>query len=208
MEDDDIGFFSACWERANPEPPEPLPPIEDPGPFELEQMLDDLNRPGPPSDVLPLEPQGDITEIVQLAEPLERVAQDFGIPTVFDDGGYKTLIMCKLLGLRPLPGKRGDDAVDAEGRRFELKTVNLLTTMGEPKKSLGVTTEHTLRQSNIDRYRQTNSWLIGVFRGFYPVEVWQLPSDPLSVRRRDGPTLPHSGVESGASDTVRPSDDV
>jgi hypothetical protein len=44
------------------------------------------------------------------------------------------------------------------------------------KTSLGVSTEHSLRQTSVDRYRKTHEWLIGVFRGHEIIEVWQVDS--------------------------------
>lgn len=175
---DDLDFFMACWEAANPELKPPLPPLPDPSEEELEEMLDTLANPlSPPSDLAPLQAQGSISDLLSLAAPLEQAAQKYGIPTVFDDGGFKTLILCKLFGLTPLPGKGGDDAVDAEGRSFELKTLNLLDSSGNDRRTPpGVGAGTPLEQARIDRYRRTNSWLIGVFRGYHPIEVWQLSS--------------------------------
>lgn len=35
-------------------------------------------------------------------------------------------------------------------------------------------TEHTLSESNLERYRKTTGWIIGVFIGNTPIEVWQI----------------------------------
>lgn len=125
-----------------------------------------------------LEISGEFEHIVRLAEPLERLANAAGIYNVFDDGGYRTLVILTMFGLnKAQAGRLGDDAVDRHGHRYELKTINLINTKGETRRTYpGVTTEHTLTQRNIDRYRQTEAWLIGIFSGNHPLEVWQVPT--------------------------------
>ena len=66
------------------------------------------------------------------------------------DNGYQELVLLTLFGLRKLR-REGNDAIDDEGREYELKTVGRISSDGVAKRSLGVTTEHTLTQANIDR---------------------------------------------------------
>jgi hypothetical protein len=122
----------------------------------------------------------DVSHLIELARPLEEAANTRGIYNVFDDGGYRTLLLVTMFGLTKPPGRLGDDAVDTYGRSFELKTINLITTRGVERPSYpGVTTEHTLRVENVARYRATDLWLIGVFRGNVPLEIWELKSELL-----------------------------
>lgn len=122
-----------------------------------------------------------VETLVALATPIEVEANRRGIFNVFDDGGYRTLLLLEMLGLRKAnPGRMGDDASDEEGRTFELKTVNLINTKGEERRSYpGVTTEHTLRIENLRRYRQTSAWVIGVFKGNLPLDVYVLAAREL-----------------------------
>lgn len=124
---------------------------------------------------------GKVQHLIDLATPLEVQANRLGIYNVFDDGGYRTLLLLTMFGLtKAAPGRLGDDAIDRHGHRFELKTINLINTKGELKTSYpGVTTEHTLRQENLERYRACDAWLIGVFKGNQPLDVWVLPSAKL-----------------------------
>ncbi len=123
---------------------------------------------------------GAVQHIIELAAPLEAEANQKGIFNVFDDGGYRTLLMLTMFDLTKPPGRLGDDAVDRHGHRFELKTINLINTRGELKKSYpGVTTEHTLRQRNVDRYRACSAWLIGTFKGNQPLDIWVVASKVL-----------------------------
>ena len=115
-----------------------------------------------------------VKHIIKLAAPLEKVANKAGIFNVFDDGGYRTLLLITMFKLTKPPGRLGDDATAEDGRTIEIKTINLINTKGETRKNFpGVTTEHTLRLANIKRYRATSLWLIGVFKGNQPLDVWE-----------------------------------
>lgn len=119
-----------------------------------------------------------VEHILALAVPLEKLANERGIFHVFDDGGYRTLLMLTMFPTLKKPlGRLGDDATGPDGSTYELKTINLVNTKGEERTSYpGVTTEHTMRAENVARYRACTEWLIGVFRGNVPVQVWQLES--------------------------------
>lgn len=123
----------------------------------------------------------DVARLVALAHPLELEANRLGIFNVFDDGGYRTLLLLEMLGLKKARvGRLGDDACDADGRTFELKTVNLVDTQGREKRSYpGVTTEHTLRAENVRRYRATHAWVVGVFKANTPLDVHVVPTSAL-----------------------------
>jgi len=123
---------------------------------------------------------GDAARFVELATPIELLANEVGVVNVFDDGGYRTAILLKLFGLTKNPGRLGHDAQDADGNLYELKTVNLIDTRGKPKKSIpSITTEHSLTLANISRYRATKAWLVGVFEGHVPLDVWVIDSEKL-----------------------------
>jgi len=101
-----------------------------------------------------------------------------GIHNVFDDNGYKDLILLTLFGLTKL-GREGDDAVDAQGRQFETKTVSRMSSKGVRKLSLSITTEHTMTLANIERYRRTFMWIVAVFDGAQPEAIWEIKSSEL-----------------------------
>lgn len=60
-----------------------------------------------------LRPVGNIDMLIGYGRALQEMARVHGIHNVFDDNGYKDLILLTLFGLRKL-GREGDDAVDAE----------------------------------------------------------------------------------------------
>jgi Restriction endonuclease PvuII len=127
-----------------------------------------------------LEPTGDIANLLTKGTEIQAQATLRGIHNVFDDGGYKELVMLSLFNLRKLH-REGDDAEDAEGRRYEMKTVARVSSSGERKTNLSVTTEHTLTQANIDRYRATFLWIVAVFDRSRPEVIYEIP--PVKLER-------------------------
>jgi hypothetical protein len=120
-----------------------------------------------------LEPTGDVREILELGRRLQAAASDHLIHNVFDDGGYKELLLLRMFNLRKL-NREGDDAADDAGRRYEIKTVARVSSAGARKTSLSITTEHTLTQTNIDRYRQVFLWIIAVFDQARPEAIYEI----------------------------------
>lgn len=104
--------------------------------------------------------------------PLQKLAQEYGIADIFQDNGGKVLQLLIILGLRISPGREGNDAIDAEGNEYELKTVNLSLSNRNP----GVTTHHHLNQGIIDKYRAVTAWYFGIYRNNELVEIWK--ADP------------------------------
>jgi len=125
--------------------------------------------------------KADITEILELAAKLQEHGTKNEIVSVFDDGGYRELLMGKLFGLQLHKGRHGDDATDSEGHNYELKTVNLVDTSGKLRKNPGVTTCHHVNPIIIQRYRGLHAWLVGIFFVNEPVEIYEL--DPQFVSR-------------------------
>lgn len=56
-----------------------------------------------------------------------------------------------------------------------MKTVARVSSSGERKTSLSITTEHTLTQTNIDRYRATFLWIVAVFDQSRPEVIYEIP---------------------------------
>jgi hypothetical protein len=121
-----------------------------------------------------LEPTGDIARLLGQGTEIQVEATLRGIHNVFDDGGYKELLMLSLFNLRKLH-REGDDAEDAEGRRYEMKTVARVSSSGKRKTNLSITTEHTLTQTNIERYRATFLWIVAVFDQSLPEVIYEIP---------------------------------
>lgn len=127
-----------------------------------------------------LVPTGDIAHLLARGTEIQAAATLRGIHNVFDDGGYKELLLLGLFNLRKLD-REGDDAEDAVGRRYEMKTVARVSSVGTRKTSLSVTTEHTLTQANIDRYRATFLWIVAVFDQSRPEVIHEIPPAKLEA---------------------------
>ncbi|WP_405797874.1 hypothetical protein [Streptomyces sp. NBC_01506] len=146
-------------------------------------MTDHPSTEHPPTDLQNsfLRPHGDIQDIVQLGLELQRHASKRRIHNVFDDGGYKELLLLELFNLKKGGGRTGNDALDAFDREYEIKTVARISTKGERKSSLSVTTEHTLTLENIDRYRKVHLWLIAIFEQSTPEMIYEIQPSKLEA---------------------------
>lgn len=94
---------------------------------------------------------GEVEHLIKIGTDLQRFATAAGIHNVMTDNGYQELILLTMFGLRKLR-REGNDAVDDEGREYELKTVGRTSSDGRRKTSLSVTSEHTMTLANIERY--------------------------------------------------------
>jgi hypothetical protein len=126
-----------------------------------------------PAKVRHVRVTGDVVAILEMGKALQSHASSAGIHNVMSDNGYQELVILTLFGLTKLR-REGNDAIDGEGREYELKTVGRISSEGAVKKSLGVTTEHTLTMANIERYRAGYLWIIAIFRQTVPESIWEI----------------------------------
>lgn len=87
----------------------------------------------------------------------QALAEQHGINDIFQDNGGKLLQVILTLGLTVLSGREGNDARDASGREYELKSVNLDLTKS-------FSTHHHLNPVILAKYRQVG-WVFAVYRG-------------------------------------------
>ncbi len=100
----------------------------------------------------------------------QELASKHGINDIFQDNGGKLLQVLLITGLRVLPGREGNDARDAEGNEYELKSVNSLLTKS-------FSTHHHLNPKIIDKYRQVD-WIFAVYEGIEIQAIYRLiPQD-------------------------------
>ncbi|KAF1685987.1 restriction endonuclease [Pseudoxanthomonas broegbernensis] len=104
-------------------------------------------------------------------EEYQRLATEHGIDDVFQDNGGKLLQVLLLLGLRIIPGREGNDAIDADGREYELKSVNIELTKG-------FSTHHHMNPAIIAKYRQV-PWVFAIYRHIALQAVYLLESAAL-----------------------------
>lgn len=102
-------------------------------------------------------------------QEMQSLAQEYGISDIFQDNGGKVLQVLILLGLQISPGREGNDALDANGDEYELKTVNRALN-----KNAGITTHHHLNGDILRKYRAVKAWYIASYEGVELQEIYRL----------------------------------
>jgi transcriptional regulator with XRE-family HTH domain len=100
---------------------------------------------------------------------MQRLADEYGIHDILQDNGGKVLQVLILLGLRISPGREGNDAVDADGNEYELKTINRSLN-----RNAGVTTHHHLNKDILNKYRSVKAWYIAIYEGIELKEIYKV----------------------------------
>ncbi len=117
---------------------------------------------------------------MQSIQELQNLAHEYGISDIFQDNGGKTLQLLILLGLRISPGREGNDAIDAEGNEYELKTINISLN-----RSGGVTTHHHLNEVILRKYRNVGAWYIGLYEGITLSQIYKLTPELLEPKFKE-----------------------
>jgi hypothetical protein len=100
----------------------------------------------------------------------QELASKHGINDIFQDNGGKLLQVLLITGLKVLPGREGNDAIDEEGNEYELKSVNILLTKS-------FSTHHHMNPTIIAKYRQVD-WIFAVYEGIEILAIYRLtPQD-------------------------------
>lgn len=102
-------------------------------------------------------------------QQMQALAHEYGINDILQDNGGKVLQVLIILGLRISPGREGNDAIDAEGAEYELKTVNRSLN-----KNAGITTHHHLNKDILQKYRAVKAWYIAIYEGVELREIYKL----------------------------------
>ena len=120
-----------------------------------------------------MNPHPDIVMFNQLYESvlrLQELADKHGVHDIFQDNGGKLLQVLLLTGLEALPGREGNDARDATGQEYELKSVNILRTKS-------FSTHHHINPGIIAKYREVQ-WIFAVYEGIKLLSIYRLtPAD-------------------------------
>ena len=112
-----------------------------------------------------------LLEIWPAIQEYQALATKHGIYDVFQDNGGKLLQILLLLGLKIIPGREGNDAVDASGREYELKSINIELTRG-------FSTHHHMNPTIIAKYRKV-PWVFAVYRDIALETVYLLEPEDL-----------------------------
>jgi hypothetical protein len=106
--------------------------------------------------VTPHEDYALLVENWPAVEQYQALATKHGINDIFQDNGGKLLQVVLLMGLKIVPGREGNDAVDAAGQEYELKSVNISLTKG-------FSTHHHMNPTIIAKYRQV-PWVFAIYQ--------------------------------------------
>jgi len=96
-----------------------------------------------------------LKEILPSIKEYQMLADKHGIKDIFQDNGGKLLQILLYLGLKLLPGRTGNDAIDEYGNEYEIKTLNRNI-------SNGFSTNHHINESIITKYRSAK-WIFAIF---------------------------------------------
>jgi len=103
----------------------------------------------------------------------QSLARAHGIADIFQDNGGKILQMLLALNLQGIPGREGNDAVDMEGREYELKSVNIWLTDS-------FSTNHHINKTIIDKYRDVQ-WVFAIYEGIEMRRAYSMAPAQLEV---------------------------
>lgn len=122
---------------------------------------------------------------------MQKIAKDYGVSDIFQDGAGRVLQILILLGLSLSPN-RIDDAIDDEGNKYELKLINASLS------TRAVDTHHHLDKNGIATYRTVKAFYIATYKGIDILEIWKVPPSILEplfqqweirIEERDGQPL-------------------
>ena len=116
----------------------------------------------------------DLAKLEKLFPSIQRyqeLASRHGINDIFQDNGGKLLQVALILGLRVIPGREGNDAVDQDGKEYELKSVNIELTQS-------FSTHHHMNPVIIEKYRKVD-WIFAVYRNIEIQAIYRLTPNGL-----------------------------
>ncbi len=103
----------------------------------------------------------------------QQLAKKHGIADIFQDNGGKLLQVTLLLGLKVLPSREGNDAIDEEGKEYELKSVNTDLTKS-------FSTHHHINPTIIEKYRKVG-WVFAVYCGIELQAIYRVTPKDLEI---------------------------
>lgn len=98
-------------------------------------------------------------------------AEKHGINDIFQDNGGKLLQVILTTSLEVLPGREGNDARDAAGNEYELKSVNTSLTKS-------FSTHHHMNPVIIAKYRRVD-WIFAVYQGIELQHIFLLTPEQM-----------------------------
>lgn len=129
----------------------------------------------PPSELLAPTGGGSdaevLAELIPYIRRYQSLATKHQISDVFQDNGGKLLQVLIQTGLKNMPGREGNDAVDEKGREYELKSVNVLLTQS-------YSTHHHLNPVILGKYRKV-AWIFAAYEGIELKRIYRMTAKKL-----------------------------
>lgn len=107
-----------------------------------------------------------LDELFPFIRKYQELAAKHGIKDIFQDNGGKLLQVILTTGLTALKAREGNDACDAEGNEFELKSVNLNLTDS-------ISTHHHLNPVILQKYRKVD-WVFAFYEAIELVSIYRM----------------------------------
>lgn len=107
-----------------------------------------------------------LDELFPSIRKYQELAKMHGIGDIFQDNGGKLLQIAMITGLKLLTSREGNDAIDAEGVEYELKSVNILLTQS-------FSTHHHMNPTIIAKYRKV-PWVFAVYESIELKSIYLL----------------------------------
>lgn len=111
----------------------------------------------------------DLAKLKKLFPAIRRyqaLASRHGINDIFQDNGGKLLQLSLTLGLRVIPSREGNDAVDQDGKEYELKSMNIELTKS-------FSTHHHMNPVIIGKYRKVD-WIFAIYKNIELQAIYRL----------------------------------
>ena len=108
----------------------------------------------------------------------QALATKHGIRDIFQDNGGKLLQVLLITGLLAMDSREGNDARDADGNEYELKSVNTLLTQS-------FSTHHHMNPVILAKYRKV-VWFFAVYQGIELQAIYRMTPDGWSLTSRSG----------------------
>ena len=112
-----------------------------------------------------------LDELFPYIRQYQALATKHGINDIFQDNGGKLLQVLLITGLKIVPGREGNDAIDDLGREYELKSVNLDLTRS-------FSTHHHLNPTILAKYRNVD-WIFAIYHGIELSSIYHLSAKSL-----------------------------
>ena len=143
-----------------------------------------------------MKPHPDKVELERLfpyIREYQLLASKHGIGDIFQDNGGKLLQLLLITGLKGASSREGNDASDAAGNEYELKSVNTLLTQS-------FSTHHHMNPTILAKYRKVD-WIFAVYEGIELQAIYRLKPAGLEPYFSKWETKWH---ESGGKDINNP----